>query len=69
MSKHGGKRQGAGRKPHPDPKVSKKRIVLRGAMWVALEEEAARRNTTVNQVIESCVEQCLNLKVKKGIAP
>lgn len=61
---HGGSGRGQGRKPHPDKKVSKHRVMLRGAMWSALEQEAVKRGTTVNRVIEICIQQFLDTVMK-----
>lgn len=57
---HGGAGRGQGRKPHPDKKKSKYRIMLRGAMWTQLEMEAQKRGITVNQMVEYCISQTLD---------
>lgn len=66
MKQHGGTGRGQGRKPHPDPKKSKYRIMLRSAMWLALEQKAAERDVTVNQMIEYCVSQVLGDEPDSG---
>lgn len=63
---HGGAGRGQGRKPHPDPKKSKYRIMLRSAMWLALEQEATEQGVTVNQLVEHCVSQALGLEPDSG---
>lgn len=63
---HGGAGRGQGRKPHPDPKVSKYRIMLRGAMWAQLEVKADERGVTVNQMVEYCVSQILGDEPDSG---
>jgi len=57
---HGGAGRGQGRKPHPDPKVSRRRIMFRGEMWDELEAEAIRRGTTVNMLVEYLVTKGLS---------
>ena len=61
MKKHDGANRGQGRKPNPDKKVTRWRFMFRPSMNEALEAEAARRDLTVNKLVEQLVGQGLGL--------
>ena len=51
-SKHGGKREGAGRKPSGLPKTKSINFRVAPQTYEAMIAEAARRKTTITQMIE-----------------